>query len=163
MKPRCHFNFNGVLRPGATLVTLYVDINSSRSQASYCAEMSDSCFAFAVLYCCSCSSIITICFTICLFISPDLDGHRAPKNDDFNTTGARPLPSLRFRSTPRPPGCFLPRSDVERLLPNNQPVLAAFKPLHVLFRLVATRFFEKIICTKLRTSNFYLKFYLLYE
>ena len=24
-------------------------------------------------------SIFTICFTICLFISPDLDGHRAPK------------------------------------------------------------------------------------
>jgi hypothetical protein len=25
----------------------------------------------------------TVCFTICLFISPDLDGHRAPKNDMF--------------------------------------------------------------------------------
>ena len=24
-------------------------------------------------------SLTTICFTICLFISPDLDGHRAPK------------------------------------------------------------------------------------
>ena len=24
--------------------------------------------------------VFTICFTICLFISPDLDGHRAPKN-----------------------------------------------------------------------------------
>jgi hypothetical protein len=23
--------------------------------------------------------MFTICFTICLFISPDLDGHRAPK------------------------------------------------------------------------------------
>ena len=24
--------------------------------------------------------ISSICFTICLFINPDLDGHRAPKN-----------------------------------------------------------------------------------
>jgi hypothetical protein len=23
--------------------------------------------------------MFTVCFTICLFISPDLDGHRAPK------------------------------------------------------------------------------------
>jgi len=27
-----------------------------------------------------CLFISQICFTICLFISPDLDGHRAPKN-----------------------------------------------------------------------------------
>jgi len=27
----------------------------------------------------------TICFTICLFISPDLDGHRAPKKS-INTS-----------------------------------------------------------------------------
>ena len=26
------------------------------------------------------ANLFTICFTICLFISPDLDGHRAPKN-----------------------------------------------------------------------------------
>ena len=25
----------------------------------------------------------TICFTICLFISPDLDGHRAPKMNEW--------------------------------------------------------------------------------
>ena len=29
------------------------------------------------------SCLQTICFTICLFISPDLDGHRAPKNESF--------------------------------------------------------------------------------
>jgi hypothetical protein len=30
-----------------------------------------------------------ICFTICLFISPDLDGHRAPKNGPNSTNGQR--------------------------------------------------------------------------
>jgi hypothetical protein len=28
-----------------------------------------------------------ICFTICLFISPDLDGYRAPKNAEENDDG----------------------------------------------------------------------------
>ena len=28
----------------------------------------------------------TICFTICLFISPDLDGHRAPKMKYYGLT-----------------------------------------------------------------------------
>jgi hypothetical protein len=31
----------------------------------------------------ACTVCFTICFTICLFISPDLDGHRAPKNVCF--------------------------------------------------------------------------------
>ena len=32
------------------------------------------CFTICFATCC-----FTICFTICLFISPDLDGYRAPK------------------------------------------------------------------------------------
>ena len=36
-------------------------------------------FANERLQKCSYSDMFTICFTICLFISPDLDGHRAPK------------------------------------------------------------------------------------
>jgi len=33
--------------------------------------------------------MFTICFTICLFISPDLDGHRAPKMKYVHDTNSR--------------------------------------------------------------------------
>jgi hypothetical protein len=41
-----------------------------------------------------------MCFTICLFISPDLDGHRAPKNGSLTLRG-RHISSLLGSSTAR--------------------------------------------------------------
>ena len=46
--------------------------NCSESATVFGAERRETVFILQLLRVCN-------CFTICLFISPDLDGHRAPK------------------------------------------------------------------------------------